>query len=93
MNKQELVAAVAQLSGYSQEVVREVLNSTNLVARATVRTGEDVFLFGVGKLEVRKRGPRKARNLHTCEEVMVPARNAVLFKPSVSLVQAANANA
>lgn len=91
MKKQELIAEVAQLSGHSQAVVREVLDSATYVTRAAVRTGRDVFLFGIGKLEPRRRGPRKARDLHSGAPVIVPERTVVLFRPSDSLLKAANA--
>lgn len=90
MKKNELIAAVAASSSLSQDVVRRCLDTTADVVRETLGEGGDVFLFGLGKLEVSLRGPKKARNLQTGETVVVPERCVAVYKPSVSVDDAVN---
>lgn len=90
MKKFELIDGVAQVTGLAKCLVREVLDAAAGVAKVAVASGEDVFLFGLGKLEVRQRREKQARNLHTGTPVTVPPRKAVVFKPSDSLIIAAN---
>lgn len=88
MKKNELISAVASRTGLPQTDVRATLVATNAVIHDTLSAGEGVFLFGLGKLSVVHRPPRKARNIHTGDQVMVPERNVPLFKASESLTVA-----
>lgn len=90
MKKQDLIDKVAELSGKPKVLVREVLDAAADATRQALSRREEVFLFGVGKLSVSARGAKKARNIHTGEPVTVPPRNVVLFRPSDSVVDAAN---
>lgn len=90
MKKADLIKAVAAKSGETSVVVRQVLDATREVVQAAVNKHDEVFLLGLGKLEVRQRDQRPARNLHTGAKVMVPARSVVVFLPSDGLRAAAN---
>lgn len=91
MKKAELIAETAAISGHSKTLVRGVLDAAEAAVKAAVMTGSGAFLFGLGKLEVRERGEKKARHMRTGEPVIVPARKVVIFKPSDSLLASANA--
>ena len=93
MKKNELIPAVAASSGLSQDVVRRCLDTTADVVRETLGEGGDVFLFGLGKLEISRRGPKKARNLRTGEAVIVPERCVAVYRPSSSVDDAVNGRA
>lgn len=93
MKKHELIGATADLCEKPQALVRQVLDAAAEAARQAVARGDDVFLFGLGKLSVRQRGAKKARDLHTGETVVVPPRKVVLFRASDSLAGAANGTA
>ncbi len=90
MKKADLIKAVADASHQPQVIVRTVLDATRDVVSDSINKGDDVFLLGLGKLEVRARGAKPARNIHTGERVTVPARQVVLFRPSDGLTAAAN---
>lgn len=90
MKKDEIIAATAELSGYSHAVVRDVLRASLRVVERTLRGGDVVRLFGIGKLGVAQRGEKYARDLRTGETVVVPPRRVVLFRPSAAMVRAAN---
>lgn len=89
MKKNELISAVASRTGLSRSDVRATIVATNDVIHEAISKGDGVFLFGLGKLVVKHRPPRKARNIHTGEPATVPDRNVVLFRASEPLIEAA----
>lgn len=91
MKKCELIDNVSRVSGQPKVAVRSVLDATCDVVHVAIAQGDAVSLAGLGKMSVVKRGEKMARNIHTGEKVLVPARKAVRFEPSVGLVKAANA--
>jgi integration host factor subunit beta len=52
---------------------------------AALASGETVELRGLGSLEVRERGERRARKPRTGEAVIVPPRRYVFFTPGREL--------
>ena len=52
--------------------------------------GETVKLSSFGSFVVRKKGRRTGRNPKTGKEVPIPARRAMVFKPSAILKQRIN---
>lgn len=90
MKKAQLISAVAEVTGHTKIAVAAVLDATADVARKAIGQGEDVFLFGVGKLSVTHRGEKKARDMHKGTPVVVPPRNVVVFRPSEGFNEAAN---
>ena len=85
MKKCELVDTVSDDCGHPRTVVRSVLDATTRAVTDALKRGEPVRLIGLGKLRVTSRPPKKARNIHTGESVMVPARKVPVFKPSGTL--------
>lgn len=89
MKKQEVIDAVAGVSGQSKALVRQVLAAAVDVTRDAISRHEDVFLFGLGKLSVTRRGPKKSRHMVSGEPMIVPARDVVVYRPSDSVAEAA----
>ena len=89
MLKHELIDTVAKKSGQSRDAVRGVLEAINSSVLEEISRGGDVMLAGLGKIYCTERGPRKARNIRTGEDVIVPARRCAAFRPSTGLQQAA----
>lgn len=90
MLKKDLIAEVALDTGIPQHTVRAVMDSISRVTLGAVRRGREVMVLGLGKISTSQRGPKKARNIHTGESVVVPPRTVPLFRPSVSLSKAAS---
>lgn len=90
MKKDEIIREVADRTGHTLVAVREIVDAVSDVAHDCIKAGEEFFALGLGKLVVKRRKKRPARNLHTGESVTVPARKVVLFKASDSLRRAAN---
>lgn len=66
----------------------DAVNAVKAVKQAVIDalvSGENVGLQGLGTLELRQRGERAGRNPQTGEEITIPARTGVGFKPADSL--------
>ena len=62
-------------------LVDEVLN---LVGDSLER-GESVKISGFGSFHVRTKAPRRGRNPHTSEDLLIAERRVLSFKPSGAL--------
>lgn len=92
MLKKDLIKTVAGLSGHTEISVREIMDATLTAVLTSLAGGTSVMLLGLGKVSVRQRGERVARNIHTGEKVAVPPRKVALFKSSDALNAAVNKN-
>lgn len=73
MNKTELVAAAAEVSGKSKADVKEVLDVLMAQIIKTVKSGDEVTLLGFGTFKSAKREARVGRNPATGAEIKIPA--------------------
>lgn len=85
MNKGELIEKVAEANEMSKAKAKSLTNGFLDVLADVLIEGESVNLSPLGKFEVVERAARKGRNPQTGEEMEIPARNAVKFKPSANL--------
>ena len=82
MNKTELVAAVAEKSGFSKKDAERVVSATFDTIAAQLAKGEKVQISGFGIFEVKEREARVGRNPRTKEAIEIPASKAPAFKAS-----------
>ena len=85
MNKTELIAAAAQVTGMTKKDTERVLNAALETITASLVRGEKVQLSGFGTFEVKAREARIGRNPHTKEAIDIPATNVPVFKASKAL--------
>lgn len=90
MNKKEIIAEIAEKTGLAQKDARAFLDGFVEVVKEAVGKGEDVSIVDFGQFCVAERTARIARDFRTGKEMIVPAMNAVKFKPGKSLKEAAN---
>jgi len=90
MLKKDLIREVAILVDEEETLVRRVLESTTTAVLTALAGGASVMLLGLGKLNVARRGAKKARDMVTGEVVIVPPRNVVRLRPSVGVHEAIN---
>src|SRR5476649_3025581 len=81
MTKREMAHAIAEETGLTQAIVREIIQRQFDGIINTLETEGRIELRNFGVFEVKKRKPRKARNPRTGENVLVPAKLVVTFKP------------
>lgn len=93
MKKFELISEISERTSIPMWRVRELLAVVVGVVQESLANGDDVRLFGLGKLSISERGEKKARNIRTGDVVVVPARKVPVFRPSDALVRAANGRA
>jgi DNA-binding protein HU-beta len=85
MNKKELIKSVVETTGLSKKDVTAAVDSVFEQITSALSQGKDVKISGFGTFKVKERAERKARNLHTGEEIIVPASKTASFKPAKAL--------
>lgn len=85
MTKKEIVKKIADELSLPPATVYAVVQATfQAIIETLVREGR-VELRNFGIFQVKQRRARKARNPKTGEEVFVPRRNIVVFKPGLEM--------
>jgi DNA-binding protein HU-beta len=90
MNKQELIAAVADHSGLSRGDSSKALESMFDIVTATLKKGDEVRLVGFGTFSVSKRKASTGRNPRTGEPMKIKASSQPKFKAGKNLKDAVN---
>jgi nucleoid DNA-binding protein len=81
MTKKEIVRAISQDVGLPKSKTREIVQKTfDAIIDALVNEGR-IELRNFGIFEVKKRAARPGRNPRTGDEILVPERYVVNFKP------------
>ncbi|MFC3124693.1 HU family DNA-binding protein [Pseudoroseomonas globiformis] len=81
MNKQDLVAIVAEAGDLPKAKAAEVVDSVFDAISQSLKDKQEVRLVGFGTFSTSRRKGGKARNPRTGEEIEVPASTSVRFKP------------
>ncbi len=90
MNKQELVASIAEKSGLTKAQSEKALNGMVGAITEQLGKGEAVSLIGFGTFDVSKRSARQGKNPRTGEAVQIAARNVPRFAPGKTLKTVVN---
>ena len=90
MNKEQLVAKIAEKSGLKKPEAQKALAAFQEAITESVAAGEKVQLIGFGTFDVRERAARTARNPRTGEAIKVAASKQPTFKAGSKLRAAAN---
>ena len=85
VNKNELVAAVAEKSGLTKKDSEKAVNAVVDAIQSALARGEKVSLVGFGTFEVRERSQRSGRNPQTGEAITIPATRVPAFKAGKAL--------
>ncbi len=90
MNKNDLVAAVAEATGLSKADATKAVDSMLDIIAANLKKGEEIRLAGFGTFAVTKRKASEGRNPRTGEKIQIPASNQPKFKAGKALKDAVN---
>ena len=90
MNKNDLVAAVAESTGLSKADATKAVDSMLDIIAANLKKGEEIRLAGFGTIAVTKRKASEGRNPRTGEKIQIPASNQPKFKAGKALKDAVN---
>ena len=85
MNKQELISAAAEKTGFSKKDPEATVTAVLETIISALEDNEKVQLVGFGSFEVKERAARIGRNPKTKEAIEIPASKAPFFKPSKAL--------
>lgn len=90
MNKNELIASVAEQAGITKAQASDALEAVLGGITSSLSSGEEVRLIGFGNFIVANRKASTARNPQTGATVNVPAAKVPRFKPGKALKEAVN---
>ena len=82
MTKKEIVRSIAEETGLTQALVREVVQKTFDSILDSLADNNRVELRNFGVFDIKVRAARLGRNLATGDQVQVPERIVVAFKPT-----------
>ena len=90
MNKNDLIAAVADITGTSKADTARTVEGVFDVITSSLRKGEDVRLVGFGTFSVNRRAATTGRNPRTGETISIAASKQPRFKAGKALKDALN---
>ena len=90
MNKQDLVAHVADAAGLSKADATKAVDSVIDGITDSLKRGTEVRLVGFGTFSVAHRAASKGRNPRTGEAINIPASKQPKFKAGKALKDSVN---
>ena len=90
MNKNDLIARVAEEAGLTKGAAAEAIEATFKTITQTLQSGDDVRIVGFGNFQVTKRAASTGRNPRTGEPMQIAASNVPKFKAGKALKDAVN---
>lgn len=90
MNKNDLVAAVAESTGLSKADAAKAVDAVFSSITSSLKDKKEVRLVGFGTFSVAKRAATQGRNPRTGEAISIPASNQPKFKAGKGLKDAVN---
>ena len=90
MNKQDLVAHVADAAGLSKADATKAVDSVIDGITNSLKRGNEVRLVGFGTFSVANRAASKGRNPRTGEPINIPASKQPKFKAGKALKDSVN---
>ena len=88
MNKQDLIAAVANKAGLTNVDSARAINAFLSVVEEELRAGQKVVITGFGQFEAKKRAARTGINPATKQTIKIPACKVPAFKAGKALKDA-----
>ena len=90
MNKNDLVAIVADKTGMSKAESTAAIDAVFDAITSALKGGDEVRLVGFGTFAVTNRRASEGRNPRTGEKIMIPASKQPKFRPGKALKDAVN---
>lgn len=88
MNKQELVAVVAEKTSLSKADAGKAVDGVFEAVTDALKAGDEVRLVGFGTFAVAERAATEGRNPRTGEKIAIPASKQPKFKAGKGLKDA-----
>ncbi|WP_185882908.1 HU family DNA-binding protein [Blattabacterium cuenoti] len=85
MNKTELVNTIAEKTGITKIITKNITDAFIKTVIESLKQGEKVTLVGFGTFSVVERNPRNGVNPRTGEKIYIPGKKVAKFKISAEL--------
>ena len=90
MNKNDLIASVADRTGMAKAGAGQAVDATFDAITAALKSGQEVKIIGFGTFTVAQRAASMGRNPRTGEAISIPASKSPKFKAGKGLKDAVN---
>ena len=90
MNKNDLIAVVAETSGLSKGDATKATDAVLDAITAALKKGDEIRIVGFGTFLVSARAATEGRNPRTGETIQIPASKQPKFKAGKALKDAVN---
>lgn len=90
LTKQDIADAIRLRMGVSRPRAVEITEAMIKLLKDTLSAGEDVLVSRFGKFQVNQKTERLGRNPYTGEQMILPPRRVVTFKPAGNLKERLN---
>jgi DNA-binding protein HU-beta len=87
MNKAQLIDAIAAKAGLTKADAKKSLDAFIEATGEALKAGDRVALVGFGSFSVARRNARTGRNPQTGQEITIPEKSVVKFKPGSELAE------
>lgn len=85
MTKTDLINEIAAKASLSKKDAKAALDATLESISQALANDDKIQLIGFGTFSVVEKPERKGRNPRTKEEITIPARKVIKFKPGAGL--------
>jgi nucleoid DNA-binding protein len=92
MNRNDLVAAVSHSTGLKAKEADDTIVNTLYEIMSSIGRHEGVALMGFGSFHVKKKAGRVGRNPRTGENIEIPPKFSISFRPGTLMKEMANAS-
>lgn len=90
MNKNDVIAEVADKTGMSKAQAGQAVDATFDVITSALKRGDEVKVIGFGSFSVAKRAASQGRNPRTGESIRIAASKTPKFKAGKGLKDSVN---
>jgi len=90
MNKNDLIATVAERTGQSKALASDAVEATFDAITKALKSGDEVKIIGFGNFTVSMRAASTGRNPRTGETIQIAASKSPKFKAGKGLKDAVN---
>ncbi|MGX7395607.1 HU family DNA-binding protein [Carnobacterium mobile] len=85
MNRHDFVRLIAANEDVTIDDATEMVNSVLKGIEDALKKEQSLRFIGFGKFDIVQRSARKGRNPKTGEEILIPAKRRIIFKPGKQL--------
>ncbi|MDQ7033211.1 MAG: HU family DNA-binding protein [Desulfonauticus sp.] len=82
LTKSEIIEHLCNHSTRSRSELKEIVEHLITLIKQIIKNDGSLLISGFGKFEAYQKKPRKGRNPHTNETIMLPGRKVVVFRVS-----------